>query len=377
MAAARPNRVRPAREARSLTQLELATAASISRQALSAIEAGRAEPSVSLALRLARVLECPVEELFEREEEGVQLEVELAEPQPRAARPPERVALAFVRERWVAHALSAREPETATLAADALPLGPAQGRKGELRLNTLRPLSEAKATIVLVGCAPALGLLAQRLNGRPGPGRFVWLKRTSGAALDALGSGTAHVAGVHLAEGTDALTNVPAVRRRLPGARLSMITLAQWEAGLLLRPHNPLGVRQVSDLARRDLRIATRQAGAGARQLLERRLRAARLQSKRVLEGALELHGHLEVAQAVSLGAADVGVAMEHAALAYGLDFVPLASERFDLVLPDGASEDPRIARMLDVMNGRAFRRELAALGGYDGSDCGRAVASL
>ncbi|MFI5307689.1 MAG: substrate-binding domain-containing protein [Polyangiales bacterium] len=380
MPASPPNRVRRLREERGLTQLALAGAASISRQALSAIEAGRTDPSVSLALRLARALECRVEDLFGGvADRGEQLVATIARSagQQRRGPLPSRVALTFVRERWVAHPLAANEPESIGLAADALTMGRGHTGRDRIRVELLRPLQDAKDTVVLLGCAPALGLLAQRLNGGRGPGRFLWLKRTSAAALDALDSGLAHVAGVHLAEGKGAQANLPAVQRRLPGAQLALVTLAQWEAGLVVRPGNPLGVRDASDLARRGIRIAAREAGAGARRLLEERLRAARVPHKRLLNGALELRGHLEVAQAVATGAADVGLAMQHAAIAYGLDFIALAGERFDLVIPTEVLEDPRIARMLDVMNGGAFRRELGALGGYDASECGSTIADV
>ena len=75
-------------------------------------------------------------------------------------------------------------------------------------------------------------------------------------------------------------------------------------------------------------------------------------------------------------GAALAGLAMAPVAVEYGLDFVPLAQERFELVVPTPLLEDPRIARLAEAMNGAALRRELASLGGYDVSECGKALAS-
>lgn len=104
----------------------------------------------------------------------------------------------------------------------------------------------------------------------------------------------------------------------------------------------------------------------GARRLLERELSTARISHRSILRGALELRGQLEVGHAIAIGAADVGIAMQHAAIAHGLDFIPLARERFDLVLDHEVCDDPRIARLLDTLCAGSFRRELEALGGYE-----------
>ncbi|HEY5959007.1 MAG TPA: substrate-binding domain-containing protein, partial [Polyangiaceae bacterium] len=86
--------------------------------------------------------------------------------------------------------------------------------------------------------------------------------------------------------------------------------------------------------------------------------------------------GHLEVAHAVALGAGDVGVATRDAAIGYGLDFLPLTEERYDLVVPRDELGDPRMARLFDVMTAGPLRRELAALG-YDVSPAGNRVAEI
>jgi putative molybdopterin biosynthesis protein len=53
------------------------------------------------------------------------------------------------------------------------------------------------------------------------------------------------------------------------------------------------------------------------------------------------------------------------AARAHGLGFIPLAAERFDLVLPREALSDARVSRLLDTLSTAAYRRELEDLGGY------------
>jgi molybdate-binding protein len=232
-----------------------------------------------------------------------------------------------------------------------------------------------------MGCALGLGLLADRLNSRPGPGRFLWLSRSSMDALGALAAQQTHLAGVHLVDPRTGEANVADVRRltgpsAAGGGALVLITLARWEAGLVTAPQNGKGIRSAADLGRRGLRLVVREPGSGARRLLEAELRRAGLPRELASMAPLQATGHLEVAQAVAMGAADAGIATRDAALALGLRFVPLAEERFDLVLSLEALADARLARLFDVLSSGAFQRELACLG-YDVRSSGARVTEL
>ncbi|MEB2310842.1 MAG: helix-turn-helix domain-containing protein [Polyangiaceae bacterium] len=358
-----PNRVRERRELRGLSQTTLAERARLSRQSVGAIEAGRAVPAVDVALRVASALDCSVEDLFaDTGEAPIRTEASRATITG-------RVAMAQVAGRWVSYPLDGIGTRTS---ADGLAVGQ---REGPLEIEPLRPLADARENVVIMGCALGLGLVADRLNSRPGPGRFLWLSRSSTAALEALASAHTHVAGVHLVDKRTGAANVEDVARHTAGTDVVLITLARWEAGLVTAPGNPKGVKRASDLARRGLRLVTREEGSGARRLFDQQLReagAARVAHSMSIEAA----GHLEVAQAVAMGAGDVGVATRDAALACGLDFIPLAEERYDLVVPLASMEDVRIARLLDVMTSGATRRELTSLG-YDVRSCGDRVAQL
>ncbi|MBL8918660.1 MAG: helix-turn-helix domain-containing protein [Myxococcaceae bacterium] len=346
-----PNRVKELREARGLSQRELAAQSQLSRQSLGAIEAGRATPAVDVALRIARALEAPVETLFGATDQHLD-----ATLSAQAAGP--RVALAHLEDRWVALPLSGDEVRQT---ADGL-LGAVKGRRASVQ--PLRPLPELRENVVLTGCATGLSPLCDRLNQGRGPGRFRWRSCSSSAALEALGGGFAHVAGVHEVDDASA-------PQRARGR--AVVTLAGWEAGLLTRPDDAGRIRDVGDLARRDVRLVIREPGAGARRLLERHARAAGLPLAHLHAAPLVASGHLEVARAIAMNAADVGVATRDAALAWGLRFVPLAEERFDLVLPAPLLADPRIARLFDVLSSKAMRAELSALG-YDVHETGRLV---
>jgi putative molybdopterin biosynthesis protein len=359
--------VRDAREAAGLSQVELAARVGLSRQALGAIEAGRSVPGVDVALRLARALGRDVERLFGGADGAPEPPVEV-EVVGRSSS--ERFALAQVGARWVGLAL---EGDGLRTSADALRV---EGRGQRAAVSLLAPLAEARDNLALMGCATGLGVLADRLHARRGAGRFLWHPSSSGRALRALGRGLTHVAGVHGA--TDGLRrdpNVAAVRRHAGGEPLLLVTLARWEAGLLTRPGDG-EVRGVEDLARPGLRLVAREEGSGARALLERSVREAGLDPELIRSAPVVGPGHLDVARAVALGAADVGVATLDAARALGLRFVPLAEERYDLVLPRSLRDDPRVERLLDALASRPGRRDLEALG-YDVSVAGAVVAEV
>jgi molybdate-binding protein/DNA-binding XRE family transcriptional regulator len=363
MSETEPNRVRAVREARGLSQVELAAAASLSRQSVGAIEAGRATPAVDVALRLARALGCRVEDLFAGPGEAT-LSTEPAGPVQAG-----RVALAHIAGRWVAHPLTG---EALRLSADAIVT---QAQRGRVEVELVRARAEAQDNLVIMGCAAALGLLADRLGGRAGAGRCVWLSRSSTQALAALAAEHTHVAGVHLVDGRTGEANVPDVRKHVATA-LVLVTLARWEAGLVVAPGNPRKIRAASDLGRRGLRLVARETGSGARRLLDRELQRAGLPARLAGEASVRASGHLEVAQAIASGAGEVGVATRDAAIAFGLEFVPLAEERYDLAIPRALLADPRIDRLLDAMTQAGFRRELSSLG-YDVRGCGDRVAEL
>jgi putative molybdopterin biosynthesis protein len=365
MASAGDNRVRAFRDARGLSQVALAERSGLTRQSIGAIEAGRAVPAVDVALRLARALGCQVEELF-----GAAGRSPLIDTEPSAPGIEGRVMLAHIGGRWVSYPLGG---EGVRISADGFAVA---GQGGSLRVEPVRTPFEATGNVVVMGCAAGLGLLCDRLNARAGPGRFLWLSTSSTAALEALAKGHTHLAGVHLMDAATGEANVVDVGRVAIKETIVLITLARWEAGLVLRPDDAARVRSVSDLGQPGLRLVVREPGAGARRLLEREVRAVGLPDDVVSGACLRAMGHIDVARAVAMGAADTGIATRDAAMVFGLRFVPLVEERYDLAVSLQSLTDPRVARLLDMLATADLRRELASLG-YDTRASGDRVAEV
>jgi molybdate-binding protein/DNA-binding XRE family transcriptional regulator len=348
------------RRALGLSQAELAASVGVSRQALSALEGGRSVPSTAVALRLARALDCTVESLFWLAE-GPAVPVRVA-GEPSSG----RAIVGRVEGRWVAHPLG---PDALHAAADA-ELRP-DGRRTVARL--LDDPERLGRRLLVAGCDPALGLLAATA-ARAGV-ELSWLPATSAAALALVARGEAHVAGAHLYDAETDEHNVPFVRATLPGRACALLELASTEEGLVVAPGARSGVGGVEDLVRGDVVIVNRPEGAGARGLLDRELARAGIAPASVRGYERELPGHEAVARAVASGSADAGVATRAVALAHGLGFVPLHGERFDLVVPAGLLDYEPARRLVSVLNGAGFRRQLAAVAGYDTAGTGREVA--
>jgi putative molybdopterin biosynthesis protein len=175
-----------------------------------------------------------------------------------------------------------------------------------------------------------------------------------------------HAAGVHRVD-LGAETEAGAVNR-IPGGA-EVVGFASWREGLVVRPGT--AVRGLDDIVRQGLRLVNREPGAQARALLDRERRRLRLDPAELPGYDTRASGHLQVAAAIVGGLADAGVSSEPAALAYGLDFIPLAQERFDLLLPAKHAASREVQGLLKVLTSPWLLAELASLPGYDAACCG------
>ena len=365
-------RLRLARQARGLSQQQLAGVAGVTRQAVSAVESGHSDPSLRVALGLARALGMTVEELFGPGEPGDPV---LARPVAPVSAPGSRVALATVGDTFVALPLDADLAARLGFgAAGGLTVrGGSQGAQeaqgvhgasgGQGAQVAVRPIGPPRPTVVVAGCDPALPLLETPLALLDPPLAFAWWPCGSAEALRLAAAGLVHAAGVHRVgprEGDDT--------SGIPGGA-EVVGFASWREGLVVRPG--AGVRGLDDVARQGLRLVNREPGAQARTLLDReRLRLGLEPSQ--LPGYDSLAaGHLQVAAAIVGGLADAGVSSEPAALAYGLDFIPLAEEHFDLLLPAKHAASREVQGLLKVLTSPWLLAQLASLPGYDAARCG------
>ena len=326
-------RIRRRREALGLSQADVAVAAGLTRQLVGTMETGRHVPSVGAALALAKTLETTVEDLFAEAIERWE---------PALGRPAdEGAALLAVRvgERLIYSPLSEHGAGSSWQRAD----GAFKGGRVEL-FSGIEPEGFAVA-----GCDPALGLAASFLPQR-GPSRLVAIPATSTAARRALDDGRLHAALIH----------GPADTIGSSAAGVARLNLARWRVGLAGRPGSRI---DLVGLAGGRARLARLSAGAEAQKALDRAL-VDHGGSSRVT--GVVASGHLESARLVAHGVADLGVVMEPAALAFGLDFHPLAEHIVFVELYERWTEHPGARALTALFASKPFRVHLELVGGYE-----------
>jgi len=268
---------------------------------------------------------------------------------------------------------------TSLVRADGLLVVPAEleGHHAgeEVSVRLLRGVGEIERTIVATGSHDlVLDLAASTLRERDPRLTLASSNVGSLGGLTALRDGLCHVAGSHLLDPESGEYTLPYVERLLPGREVSVVRLVHREQGLIVAPGNPLRTTGIEDVAERGLRYVNRQRGAGTRVLLDHELARRGISSEAVVGYEREEHTHLAVAAAVAAGRAECGLGVLAAARAFGLDFVPVAQEPYDLVLLKDSIEDELLAPLWGVLDSADFRRAVTELGGYDTTEMGRRI---
>jgi putative molybdopterin biosynthesis protein len=374
------NHLKDLRVAQGLSQGDLAGKSGITRQAVSAIESHLYLPTTAVALRLAASLSCHVEDLFSLAEAHDVIEGKLIGhfPQRDKKCSTVRVKVARVGTRMVVRPVT----ELGGMLSHTVPAdGYAADVRGQasgvmVRVNLSRDRQAIEQEISVAGCDPAIFLAGEHMRRHKDQTSVVGWTMGSMAALRALQQGEVHVAGVHLLDPTTGESNLPFLRRALKTSNYEIVTFATWEEGLLVRAGNPKSIREVSDVADPNVTLVNREEGAGARLLLDQRLRAAGINQDQVKGYGTIASSHFEIARAIAGRQADVGVGIRSAAQLFELDFVPLQAARYDLVVPKAyLKSHPTLTHLFETLASRPFRNEIEALGGYDTSETGKLQA--
>lgn len=244
-------------------------------------------------------------------------------------------------------------------------------------VNRLRPLSAIYNNIVSVGSHDnSLDVMADLLREKSGQTTLSSSHVGSMGGLMAIKKGLCHMAGTHLLDTADGSYNISYIKRYVPEKALHLIHLVDREQGLIVKPGNPKGIRDISDLGSPDIRFVNRQGGSGTRILLDYRLKQLQISPDDIAGYASEEYTHMAVAVAVLSDAADVGLGIHAAAKALGLDFIPVVTESYDLIIPDEFLETPYIRLLREIMVSAEFKSRVAGLGGYHLENAGQIIWS-
>jgi len=268
---------------------------------------------------------------------------------------------------------------TSLVRADGLLVVPA-GLEGhhageQVEVELLRGIDEVSRSIVAIGSHDlVLDLAASALRERDPRLTLVSSNVGSLGGLAAVRDGLCHVAGSHLLDPATGAYTLPYLDRALGEGAGAVVRLVHRQQGLLVAPGNPLGLAAVADLARAGVRYVNRQRGAGTRVLLDHELARHGVDPVDVEGYGREESTHLAVAAAVAAGHVDTGLGIRAAATAFGLDFVPVAEEPYDLVTTPEVLASGVLDPLLALIDDPAFRASVEALGGYSTAETGRRI---
>jgi putative molybdopterin biosynthesis protein len=269
---------------------------------------------------------------------------------------------------------------TSLVRADGLLVVPA-GVEGhhageQVRVELLRGLADIERTIVAIGSHDlVLDVAASALRAADPLITLASSNVGSLGGLVALRDGLCHLAGSHLLDPATGAYTLPYLDRIFgPHPDLAVVRLVHRDQGLLVAPGNPLELTGLADLTRPGLRYVNRQRGAGTRVLLDHELGLLGVDPATISGYSREEHTHLGVAAAVAAGRADTGLGIQAAARAFGLDFVPVAREPYDLVLRSASLTAAALAPLWALLEQPDFRAEVEKLGGYSCAETGRRI---
>lgn len=239
----------------------------------------------------------------------------------------------------------------------------------------IAPESDEPRTLIALG-SHDLGL--ERLGEDVGDAHVGLVSVPVGSldGLIALRQGLCDIAGCHLFDDERGEYNTPFLRHLFPDIPVLAVTLAYREQGLMTAPGNPLGLHSIVDLSREDVRIANRNPGSGTRVWLDAQLKREHMDSSSVPGYDSVLPTHTAVAAAIASGNADAGIGLRASAEAFGLSFVPMFMERYDLVMRRDRMSDTAIEALLDSLTSRRLKHALGSLAGYDTNHTGEEAES-
>jgi putative molybdopterin biosynthesis protein len=194
------------------------------------------------------------------------------------------------------------------------------------------------------------------------------------AGLNALREGTCHIAASHLLDDETGEYNSPVIKKSFADLKVRIVNLAHREQGLLIKKGNPLGIRGLKDLVSKKAVFINRQIGSGTRVLLDFKLKESRVDPSEISGYATQAHTHMEIALAILRGSADVGMGIRAVAKVLDLDFIPVANERFDLIIPNEYYFTEPVSALCQSLSSDEFKSTVTHMGGYETHETGKTV---
>jgi putative molybdopterin biosynthesis protein len=185
-----------------------------------------------------------------------------------------------------------------------------------------------------------------------------------------------HLSTAHLLDPVTGEYNFSYIDRYLKTQKVQLINLAYRQQGMIVQKGNPKNIESIKDLVNQNLTFINRQRGAGTRVLFDYLLEKNNISMEDIVGYNREEFTHMTLASEIHNGTTDVGIGIQSAADAFDLDFIPIAKERYDLIIPENLIDDERIKKLLEVIKSERFINQVKTLEGYDLSLTGKVMTN-
>lgn len=282
-----------------------------------------------------------------------------------------RVRMGYVGDRLMASPLSRGSGVVSSfMKADGI-LEVPQGLEGfeagaEVTVRLLSPLEKLRNTLVVIGSHdPLLDEVADMLHLEDSSLFISSSHVGSMGGIMAIRRGEAHAAGCHLLNTQDGSYNRSFMKKYFPRGDVKLVRCVGRQQGLMVARGNPLNIQKFSDIAAEGVRYVNRQKGSGTRILTDYLCKQENLDTSAIYGYDREELTHTSVAAQIVSDSADAGMGIYSAAKLYGLDFIPICIEEYDLIIPDHAWEAPMVRQLIATLKSDGFRDKILSLGGY------------
>lgn len=206
-----------------------------------------------------------------------------------------------------------------------------------------------------------------------------WAVRESGCGIAAIFDGSfdglarfserqAMACGIHVHEPEG--WNIETARRAVGPQPVVMLGLWRRQRGLIVARDNPKAIAGIRDLV--GLRFARRQESSASHRLFVSLAQAEKLASSSLDGPKTAARTEDEVALLVHEGEADAALGLMSVASRFGLGFVPLLEEHFDMLVWRQAFFEPQFQRLWSFLHSATFEAKANGAPGYDISELGR-----
>ncbi len=245
----------------------------------------------------------------------------------------------------------------------------------KVKASLLRPLSSIKNTIVVTGSHDnTLDLLADEIKKTNGDISVSSSHVGSMGGLMAIKNRACHMAGVHLLDPENGSYNISYIKKYLKDEKIRLINLVMRDQGLIVPKNNPENIHSIKDIKDQSLQFINRQQGSGTRILFDYKLKTLGISPNDIKGYQNDEYTHMSVAVAVLSKRASAGLGIQAAAKALDLDFIPVVTEKYDLVIPDRFYNTTKIQVLLETIKTKEFQERVTCLGGYSTKNTGKIV---